>query len=136
MTRISVLVVIGGMLVVAVVAGTLLSSKNVGALPPKAGQQWEYATLYFEAPIPPERGSLAIWTTGKKTMRRDGARDEKDQPDPISALNKDLGGKGESASFVALFDRFGQDGWELVSHVRAEGPKRVAQTWTFKRAAQ
>src|SRR5262245_3877839 len=117
MTRMIALVVIGCLLGVALVAGDLLSSRNVGAQPAKAGQKWEYATLYYEAPIPPERGGLAIWTTGKKTLRRDQA--EKDQPDPISALNKDLGGTGESASFVVLFDRFGQGGWELVSHVRA-----------------
>src|SRR5262245_3572149 len=49
-----------------------------GGQQPVAKQKWEYATLYFEAPIPPERMSLAIWTTGKKTMRRDA---DKDQPD-------------------------------------------------------
>jgi hypothetical protein len=130
----SALIVIGCLLGIAVVAGNLPPSRNVDAQPPKARQRWEYATLYFEAAIPPERFSLAIWTTGKKTIRKDRA--EKDQPDPISMLNKELGGREESASFVVLFDRFGQDGWELVSHTRGEGPKRVIQTWTFKRAAQ
>jgi hypothetical protein len=134
MIRMIALMVIGCLLGVAVVAGNLLPSRKVNAQPPKAKQKWEYAELYFEAPIPPERSSLAIWTTGKRTIRRDRA--EKGQPEPISMLNKDLGGKEESASFVLLFDRFGQDGWELVSHTRGEGPKRIIQTWTFKRAAQ
>jgi hypothetical protein len=78
--------------------------------------------------------SLVIWTTGKKTMRRDG--EAKEKADPISMLNKDLGGKEASASVVQLFDRFGQDGWELVSHTQRERPKRLIQTWTFKRATR
>src|SRR5262245_32437865 len=134
MARASALVVIGCLLGVAAVGGHLLPSKAVNAQLPKAKQKWEYAQLYFEAPIPPERMSLVIWTTGKKTMRRDG--EAKEKVDPISMLNKDLGGKEESASVVHLFDRVGQDGWELGAQTRREGPKRLIQTWTFKRAAQ
>ena len=134
MTRMSALVVIGCVLGVVVVGGHLLSSRNLNAQSPKAKQKWEYAQLVFEAPIPPERRSLAFWTTGKKTMRRDG--EAKEKVDPISMLNKDLGGKEETASVVHLFDRFGQDGWELVSHTQRAEPKRLIQTWTFKRAAQ
>jgi hypothetical protein len=107
---------------------------NARAQQVKLVQRWQYATLAFEEPIGPDYGSIATWTTGKKIL---GAKWEKEsQPHPFSKLNKDLGGKEEHASMGVLLDRIGQDGWELVSHNRTEGPRRITQTWTFKRPVQ
>ena len=124
-----------GCLFATVVAWHLLSPvMNAGAQPAKVGQKWEYATLSYEEPIGGNYGSIATWTTGKKIL---GARQEKEaQPHPFSKLNNDLGGKEQHASLGVLLDRIGQDGWELVSHTRTEGPRRITQTWTFKRPVQ
>jgi hypothetical protein len=118
-----------------VVAWNLLSPvRNASAQPVKVGQKWAYATLSYEDPIGPEFGSIATWITGKKIL---GARWKKEaQTHPFSKINKDLGGKEEHASLGVLLDRIGQDGWELVSHTSTEGPRRITQTWTFKRPVQ
>jgi hypothetical protein len=134
MNQTKTLVLIGCLLAAVVAWNRLPPVTNAGAQPAKVGQKWEYATLSYEAPIGPDYGSIATWTTGKKTL---GARWEKEaQPHPFSKLNKDLGGKEEHASLGVLLDRIGQDGWELASHTRAEGPRRITQTWAFKRPVQ
>ena len=121
-----------GCLFAAVVAWHLLSPvRNAAAQPPKVGQKWEYATLEYDEPIA-EVGSRVIWTTGKKLL---GGKSEKFNLECVSKLNKDLGGKEETASIGVLLDRIGTEGWELVAHTRTAGQRSVTQTWTFKRPA-
>jgi hypothetical protein len=136
MTQTRTLLMIG-CFVAALVAGHFLSPRrDASAQAPRGGPKWEYATLSYDD-LSTDWGSVATWTTGKKNL---GAMREKEQPQhPLSKLNKDLGGKEESASLGILLDRIGQDGWELVSHThtqRTGGPRWITQTWTFKRPAQ
>ena len=131
MNRTKTLVVIGCLLTAALAWNLLSPEMNAGAQPARIVQKWEYATLSSDEPIGPDYGSIATWTTGKKIL---GARWEKEaELHPFSKLNKDLGGKEEHASLGVLLDRIGQDGWELTSHTRTEGPRKITQTWTFKR---
>ena len=134
MTQRKTLALIGCLFAAVVAWNLLFPVMKAGAQPVKVGQKWQYGTLAYEEPIGPDYGSITTWTTGKKIL---GARQEKEaQPHPFSKLNNDLGGKEQHASLGVLLDRIGQDGWELVSHTRTEGPRRITQTWTFKRPAQ
>jgi hypothetical protein len=134
MTQTKALLVIGCLSAAVVVAAQHLSpAASAAKEPPWAAQKWAYATLFYDEPIGPDYGSIATWTTGKKIL---GARWEKDKAHPFSKLNKDLGGKEPEASIGVLLDRIGQEGWELVSHSRTEGVRRITQTWTFKLPAR
>lgn len=132
MTRTKTLLTIGCLLAVLVTGNLLWPMMNAEAQAPKARQQWEYATLSSEHG---DRHASATWSTGKKTLHATWEAG-KDQPLPLSKLNKDLGGKEKDAHEGVLLDRIGQDGWELVCHTRTEGRPRDIQTWTFKRPAQ
>jgi len=119
-----------GCLISVLAAWNLLSPvQNAHAQPPKAGPKWEYGTLEYYEPTA-GIGSHVIWTTGKKIM---GAKSEKFLLECVSKLNKDLGGKEETAGLGVLLDRIGEDGWELVTHTRAATQMNVTQIWTFKR---
>jgi hypothetical protein len=132
MTRTKTLVPIGRLFAAVVAWYLLFPVMHADAQPAKIRQKWEYATLsaVYDAQ------SIATWDTGKTTLKAE--YDNAAQLHPFSKLNKNLGGKEERGSLVVLLNRIGQDGWELVSHTRTQGPtgvvgQRVTETWTFKR---
>jgi hypothetical protein len=121
-----------GCVCVAVTAGGLFwPARGPGAEPPKGGQKWEYAALEYEEPADTV-GSRVLWTAGQKVL---GGRSEKFLLECVSKLNKELGGKEETANVGVLLNRIGQAGWELVTYARVAGQRGVTHTWAFKRPA-
>jgi hypothetical protein len=133
MSRARVLRLFAGASVAAVVALAFLQPAfRAEAQPPRAAPKWEYATLEYHEPIA-DVGADVSWIAGKVAK---GAKSEKYLFECLTKLNKELGGQEEKADIGVLLDRIGQDGWELVTHTRADGPGGASRTWTFKRPAR
>jgi hypothetical protein len=119
-----------GSLFASAAAGSLFCPAPwAGAEGPKLRQKWQYATLYYHGSRDEPKYDSVKWTAGKTVLE---ASSEKAPLECISRLNKDLGGKEETASIAVLLDRIGQDGWEMLTHTSSHGAYDVHH-WEFKR---